>query len=114
MQLFWTLSLFIGVAWVVRLAMFPKPEVRVVASADGLISQQGLSKKSEQDLAAFFVNDLQLESRVVVLGRRDSAGNMRFQMQGDLDAGAEQQIRNVLHTMVMSKPARDCSQNRCG
>ena len=114
MEFFAALLVLAGLAWVAWHALNPKAEVKIVASGAGLVSQEGLSKKAEAELFEFFANDLRLTSRVVILGRRDAAGNMRFSMRGNLDAGSQQQIRNVLHTMVNPKPARDGSRNRCG
>jgi len=76
-----------------------KSKLRIVASRDGMIHSEGLSANHERELRSFFAHDVDLPSRVEIVGRFDRSGCLRFAFRGNLDPGTEQQIRNFLHTL---------------
>lgn len=74
----------------------PNWPIRIVITSDGVQSHRGLSKRSTSRLINFFERDLAIESRVVVLGRREQSGRLRTSIRGNLDKGTQQRIRNYL------------------
>lgn len=77
-------------------AIRPNWPIRIVVTRDGVQSHQGLPKRCTLRVIEFLERDIAVESRLVILARREQNGRLRTSVRGELDKGTQQRIRNYL------------------
>ena len=78
----------------------PRWDVHIVVRDDSVQFRKGIAEVKRTAMENFFRNDLKLQREIQVRGRRDQNGRLSIHVDGELDAGTQQRIRNFLHTMT--------------
>ncbi len=94
------LGLIAFIAVVVYRSICSRTIIRFVVDHSGLVEHRGISPRAEREIKTFFQQDVQVPQKVTISGQLDPQGRLRFHFRGAIDAGAKQQIRNFLHSIL--------------
>ncbi len=61
---------------------------------------RGVASSRTQQITRFLEHDLRLEDPITILATKERSGRLRTRIQGKLDAGTRQRIRNFLIEML--------------
>lgn len=88
------------VVFLVWQAFRPKWSIRIVVDPQGGIDMQGVAVAKQARVRNFLRDDVRLPGKVTVLATRTSNGRLAIKIQGSMDDGLRQRIRNYLVTTL--------------
>lgn len=70
--------------------------IKIAVNRDGVVKYQGLPKGRAAGILAFFTEDLDLDTKLVVFAVRHPGGRLQTKFRGSIDPGTRQRIQNYL------------------
>src|SRR5262245_59280933 len=77
-------------------AMRPHWALVVVADKGGVRQCRGIPKLHQAKLAEFLTKEISFQGRLTIRGHRQKNGLIRLQVNGSVDSGSRQRIRNFV------------------
>lgn len=95
-----SLAIACFVLYVLWTACQPRWKVKIVVRPGAQPDINGLPRAKFGEAEDFLRNNLPLPTRITIYALKDESGRVRTKIDGKLDVGLQQRVRNFMHALM--------------